>query len=84
MNVVIYSKDDCPWCDKAKGLLTQYNFQYKELKYGIDYSKDDLSILMPADKKIAVPQIIIDNILIGGYSDLLSYFEQHNIFGLQT
>lgn len=84
MIVTIYSKDDCPWCDKAKALLNQYNFQYKELKYGVDFTKDDLYNLVGAEKKLTVPQVVMNGNLIGGYEDLIMYFESCNVFGIQS
>ena len=43
----------------------------------VNYSKNLVG------KKVTVPQIIINGKLIGGYEDLLEYFEQHSIFGMQ-
>lgn len=83
MKIVIYSKPDCSWCDKAKALLKQYSFDYSEKTLNVDYTKDDLRELVGPDKRLTVPQIILDNKLIGGYEDLLQHFENHNIFGVQ-
>ena len=82
-NIIVYSRPDCPWCDKAKDLLKTYKFPYQEKMLDVDYSKDDLRLLVGPEKKLTVPQIMIDNTLIGGYNDLLEYFEDHNIFGIQ-
>lgn len=83
-DIVVYSKDDCPWCDKAKDLLDNYNFSYIEKAYNIDFNKDDMYTLVGPNKKLTLPQIIINGKLIGGYDDLVQYFEQHNIFGIQS
>lgn len=76
MKVTIYSKTDCPWCDKAKALLTEKNISFDELKYNIDYSREQLAEKLPFDyNKITVPQIFFDNEHIGGYDDLIDYLK---------
>jgi len=70
-SVVIYSKDNCSWCDKAKALLQQKGYEYKELKYGVDYTKDELAAKVGPNVKLTTPQVFIDNDLVGGYSDLV-------------
>lgn len=84
MNVIIYSKHGCPWCDRAKALLSQYKFSYSEKILNQDYIKEDLQLILGPEKKLTVPQIVIDDKLVGGYGDLLEYFENHFIFGTQT
>jgi glutaredoxin len=81
--IILYTKDDCIWCEKAKTLLKEQKFSYHELLLNKDYVKEDLQNLLGEGKKVTVPQIIINGKLIGGYEDLLEYFEQHSIFGMQ-
>ena len=74
-NVVIYSKDNCVWCDRAKELLKTNNYSYTELKYGVDYTKDDLVKKLNRSDRITTPQIFIDGELIGGYNELKNMFD---------
>jgi len=83
MSVLIYSKDDCPWCDKAKALLTKNNYSYQELILNKDFTREDLKRIIGEDKKLTVPQILVDNKLVGGYESLLEYFEDHFVLGTQ-
>lgn len=76
MNITVYSKPDCPWCDSAKALLQQKNMEYTEKVLGIDYSRDDLRLLVGPEKRLTVPQIIIGNNLVGGYENLVSYLQE--------
>lgn len=77
--VIVYSKDKCPWCDKAKALLDSNNVPYKELKYNIDFSREQLAEKLPFNyNKITLPQIFIDGQNIGGYEDLLDYINLMN------
>ena len=39
---VIYSRDNCPWCERAKSLLESKGLSYEELKLGIDYDKEEI------------------------------------------
>lgn len=74
MKVRVYSKNDCPWCIRAKQLLEDCNIQYNELMYGIDFSKQDLIELTGQDKP-TVPQIFFNDKLIGGCTDLQEYLK---------
>lgn len=67
----VYTKENCIWCNKAKHLLTTKGVQYKELKYGTDYERDDLMRVLGRDYGLSLPQIFDENgELIGGYQEL--------------
>lgn len=76
MNAVIYSKDNCPWCDKAKEFFESKNIQYTEKKFGVDFIKEQLIELMPeVPERLTVPQIWINDEYIGGYTDLVAWWD---------
>jgi glutaredoxin 3 len=76
LDVTIYSKNDCPWCDKAKALLSEKNISFKELKFGTDFSREQLAEKVPFNyNKITVPQIFFGDDHIGGYEDLEDFFK---------
>jgi glutaredoxin len=79
----IYTKDNCPWCVKAKGLMQDCGIKYQEMKLGLDYERDDLKALLPESLPLTVPQVFAYNKRIGGYEDLAEYFERHSILGTQ-
>jgi glutaredoxin 3 len=68
MKVIIWSKYHCPYCDQAKALLTQRGIEFEERKIGDGYTKEDLLEAVPNAR--AVPQIIINDELVGGFTDL--------------
>ena len=70
-NIVVWSKKDCPLCSKAKQLLFIRDIIYKEKVIGEDVTREDLLEVAPHAR--TVPQIFIDDILIGGYTDLVEY-----------
>ena len=70
-NVVIYTKDGCPYCVKAKHLLEKLGYNYSEFKVGPGGVTKEM-IQEKAGKPIhTVPQIFIDDKHIGGYTDLV-------------
>ena len=76
MKAVVWSKYNCPFCDQAKALLTQKGIKYEEKKIGDGYSKEDLLESVPNAR--TVPQIFLDDKLIGGFTELRKYFEQES------
>lgn len=81
MEIKIYSKENCPWCVRAKQLLNSLGLKYQELMYDVDFTKDDLRELMGPNLPLTVPQVVVYNKRIGGYEDLAEYLEQHNMMG---
>lgn len=69
MFITVYSKEDCPWCDKVKNLLEQRNISFSEKVLGQDFSKEDLQEILERER-VTLPQVFIDGLLIGGYEDL--------------
>lgn len=77
----MYTKDNCPWCVKAKQLLNDCGMKYEELKLGVDYQREDLQALLPESLPLTVPQVFVYNKRIGGYEDLAEYLEAHGVMG---
>ena len=74
MKAIVWSKYNCPHCDQAKALLTQRNIAYEERKIGDGYTREDLLESVPNAR--TVPQIFINNQLVGGFTELKIYLEQ--------
>jgi len=75
MKVVVWSKYHCPYCDQAKALLTQRGIPFEERKIGDGWTKEELLESVPTAR--TVPQIIINDSVVGGYTDLLSYIQNN-------
>jgi Glutaredoxin and related proteins len=75
MIAVIYSKDNCPFCEKAKHLLASHNIEYAENKVGVDVTREELLELVPHAR--TVPQIFLYGNYIGTYQELVQYFENN-------
>ena len=74
MEVEIYSKTNCSFCDKAKIRLQKHNPKIFMLDQ--DYSREDFFKKFPEAKTF--PQIIINNKNIGGYFELTKWLEQNS------
>jgi glutaredoxin 3 len=66
--VVIYTKDNCPYCHLAKELLTAKQVKFEEI--AIDKDPNKLEEMLRLSQRRTVPQIFINDQLIGGYDDL--------------
>lgn len=72
--VVIWSKYDCPYCEQAKALLTDRQIPFIEHKIGDGYTREELLEAVPNAR--TVPQIIINGVAIGGFTELRKYIDQ--------
>ena len=72
MQITIYSKNDCVYCTKAKHLVKSLGLEYEEKKLeefeSVDKMFEDIGKVVRA-----MPQIKIDDNLIGGYNQLVEY-----------
>jgi len=75
MKIVIYSKNNCVYCTKAKNLVKNLGLDYEEKMMESFESVDKM--LEDIGKQVRqMPQIKIDDELIGGYNQLVEYFEK--------
>ena len=69
MNVVIYSKPNCPFCTKAKDWFDRHGYTYTE---NVLYTDDQImALLQKVPGARSVPQIYIEDKLVGTYDDLM-------------
>lgn len=66
--VIIYTTKTCPYCVKAKMLLTKKNAKYKEID--VSNSKDREDMMSKTNNAKTVPQIFIGSKHVGGCDDL--------------
>jgi glutaredoxin 3 len=70
-SVIVWSREQCPYCDMAKNLLTQKGMAYEERKIGEGWTREQLLESVPAAR--SVPQIIINGEVIGGFNELKTH-----------
>ena len=77
MQITIYSKNNCVYCTIAKNLVKNLSLDYTEKSLEKDFVSDPSKMLEDIGKNVRqMPQIKIDNELIGGYNQLVEYFEK--------
>jgi len=69
--VIVWSKYNCNQCDQAKTLLGQRDIKFEERKIGDGYTREELLEEIPSAR--SVPQIVIDEKVIGGVTELKAY-----------
>ena len=75
--IKIYSKTSCPACVMAKELLDKKGVQYEEII--LDNKPEEIQKLIAKTGMKTVPQIFINNELIGGCSDLIDLDTQKKL-----
>jgi glutaredoxin len=76
MKATVWSKHHCPYCDQAKALLKQKGIEFEERKVGDGFTKEDLLEAVPGAR--TVPQIFLDEKLIGGFTELKAHLANAN------
>jgi glutaredoxin 3 len=67
--VEIYTKIFCPYCARAKKLLTDKGADFEEYEISMGGEKRQ-EMLRRANGRTTVPQIFIDDVHVGGSDDL--------------
>ena len=77
-DITVYTKQNCVYCVKAKALIKGLGLTYTEKKLE-EFSSVDEMIKDIGKKVRAMPQIKIDGELVGGYNQLIEYFNNKGI-----
>jgi len=78
----VFTKPNCGYCVKSKALLSKLNIPYEEYKLSTSMSGSDSEYTVTIDQMFemigkqvrSMPQIMKDDKLIGGYTDLREHF----------
>ncbi len=73
VKVKIYTKDNCPYCIKAKLLFKKYKVNFDEIQIKNQEEQDNL---IEITGWMTVPQIFINDKFIGGCDDLYKLEEE--------
>jgi glutaredoxin 3 len=82
MKAVIYSREQCVFCDQAKFLLEQHGIPFDERVIGRGHTREELLELVPGAR--SVPQIFLGDQLIGGYNELKHHLRSHPVVNKST
>ncbi len=67
-DVIVYSKEICPYCVKAKALLQRKGVKFSEIKITDDATREEM--VQKSGGRMTVPQIFIGEKHVGGCDDL--------------
>ena len=76
--VVIYSTQICPYCERAKALLRHKKVDYTEIRVDQDETKKE-EMLAKSNGQRTVPQIFINGQHIGGSDELYALHQQDKL-----
>jgi glutaredoxin len=71
MKIQVYGKQNCPYCVKAKTWLDERNLSYTYTDVLKELSVAQLIAIKELYNMNTVPIIVINDELIGGYTDLI-------------
>ena len=69
MKAKIYTTPVCGYCQMAKTLMKKHGVEYEEYTVGKDVTKEELVEIVGQEVR-TVPQILVDNKYVGGYTEL--------------
>jgi len=81
MTTIVWSKNQCIYCEWAKNLLRENEIEFEERNINVDYNKQDMINYLEEyhdidpQQKITIPQIIVANHYIGGFSELKTHLK---------
>lgn len=80
-DVALFTRDGCPFCARAKGLLTDAGFEFEELLLNRDFTDLTLRAVSSAH---TYPQVFVDGRRIGGSDDLQEWLESRRARDART
>lgn len=77
MQAVVYTKENCQWCDRVKQLFHAVEIDYLEYKYNKDFNKSQF--YDEFGEGATFPQVSIGSKHIGGCKETLQYLQQEEM-----
>lgn len=77
MKFTVYSKDNCPYCNKVKQVLELIEADYVVYDLDNHFTKDEF--YSEFGKGSTFPQVIVDDEHVGGCTDTIKYLKEHNL-----
>ena len=77
MIYTIYSKENCPFCQKIKILFELNEIKFVEYKLDRDFSRQDFYNIF--GESSTFPQTIMGDEVLGGCSETIKYLQEKDI-----
>ncbi len=71
--ITIYSKDNCPWCERAKDYMNVKDEPYTEIKIGRDITREEFMEQYPNVR--SVPYFRIGQVEFTSYEELKKHID---------
>lgn len=68
MKAIVWSKDQCAFCEQAKNLLEARGIEYEVRNIQHEWTREQLLEAVPTAR--TVPQIFLDEEYVGGFNEL--------------
>ena len=69
--LVIYTRDECPYCAKLEIILDSFAVEYTPYKLGVDFDRQ--AFYTEFGQGATFPQVVIDGMIMGGCMDTIEY-----------
>lgn len=77
--ITLYTKDYCPYCVKAKNLLTSIGATYEEID--VTHDQETLMKIVEKSHMRTVPQIFVGDECLGGFDSINAMHERGELVG---
>ena len=74
MNFAVYSKEDCPYCDKVKQVLELTNSKF--VVYTLDQHFDKTAFYGEFGEGSTFPQVVVNGKKLGGCTETVNYLKE--------
>lgn len=68
--IQMYTSDACPYCQRAKRLLSSKGVEFDEIHLGLRDADARRRMSEVTGGRMTVPQILVDDRPLGGYDDI--------------
>lgn len=75
-NVIIYTKDYCPYCVRVKNYLTSKKIDFTQVR--VDDDPKTYEELKAKTNHFTVPQVFVSGVFIGGASEFFSWIDDQS------
>ncbi len=80
MNFSVFSKDDCPYCEKVKRVLELTECKYVVYTLGKHFEKD--AFIGEFGEGSTFPQVVCNGEKLGGATETIEYLKEKQIINL--
>ena len=75
-DVIVYSKDGCPYCVKVKEVLSNLNIDYTEIDLSDNDKRQKFYDSFEHENITTVPQVFLRDKRIGGYTEMIQNIDK--------